>query len=103
MDLADQRHPAGVLQVPFKLSVDMRSPRSQVSVRIVFEPLVFAGNEEGHATLAIECPMVESDAQTTDVCVPRWEEPLAQIWKGAVGAHEVEGVFGEVVVDPFIA
>lgn len=50
----------------------------------------------------VECPMVEGDAQPADVCVTRWEEPLAQIRQSAVGAHEVEGVFREVVVYSFV-
>jgi hypothetical protein len=42
--------------------------------------------------------VVERDAQAADVRVARREEPLAQVREVVVGAHDVESVFGEVVV-----
>lgn len=47
--------------------------------------------------------MVEGDAQPANVRIAWWEEPLAQIRQGAIGAHEVKGVFREVVVYSFVA
>jgi hypothetical protein len=98
VDLADQRHPAHVLQLPLELPVQVGAPVVQVAMRVVFEPFRSASDEEGHAALDVERAVVERDAQAADVRVARREEPLAQVREVVVGAHDVESVFGEVVV-----
>lgn len=103
MDLADQRHPARVLQIPLELFVQVSPPPVVVFVGVVLEPVVFAGDEQRHAPLDVDGAVVEGDAETADVRITRREEPLAQVRQGAVGAHDVEGVFREVVVHCFVA
>lgn len=102
MDLANEWHPAHVLQFPLELSVQVCSPVVQIAVRVVVEPAFPARDEESHASLDVERTVVEGYAQPADVGVSRREEPLAQIRQGAVGAHEVEGVSSEVVVHCFV-
>lgn len=103
MDLAHQRHPARVLQLPLELAVQVRAPPIVVLVRVAFEPAVLAGDKQCHATLDVDGAVVERDAEAADVRITRREEPLAQVWEGAVRAHDVKGVFGEVVVHCFVA
>jgi hypothetical protein len=71
-------------------------------VRVVFEPFGSAGDEQCHAALDVERPVVERNAQAADVRVARREEPLAQVRQVVVGAHDVESVFGKVVVHCFV-
>jgi hypothetical protein len=103
MDLADQRHPARVLQIPLELIVQVCSPAVIVFVRVALEPAVFTRDEECHAALDVDGAVIESDAEAPDVRVTRREEPLAQVRQGGVGAHDVESVFSEVVLHGFVA
>jgi hypothetical protein len=72
-------------------------------MRVALEPGIFARDEECHAALDVDGAVVESYAETADVRITRREKPLAQVREGAVGAHHVESVFGEVVVHGFVA
>jgi hypothetical protein len=103
MDLADQRHPARVLQIPLELVVQVSPPPVVVFVRVVLEPVVFAGDEQRHAALDVHGAVVEGDAEPADVRITRRVESLAQVWQSIVEAHDVEGVFREVVVHCFVA
>lgn len=103
VNLIDERHPAQVVEVPLELVVQVFAPLVEVVLRVSLKPLVFAGDEERHAALDVGGAVVEGDAQTPDVGVARRAEPLAQVWEGAVAAHHVEGVLGEVVVHCFVA
>lgn len=92
-----------MLQIPLELVVQVCSPAVVVFVRVALEPAVFAGDEECHAALDVDGAVVKGDAEAADVRITRREEPLAQIREGAVGAHDVESVFREVVVHRFVA
>lgn len=102
MDLADQRHPAHVLQLPLELLVQVGAPAVEVRGRVSREPVVFARDEQRHAPLDVGRAVVEGEAQAADVRVLRREEPLARVGQLGVGAHEVEGVVREVVVHCFL-
>ena len=102
MDLADKRHPAHMLQLPFELLVKVCAPAVKVGSRVSLEPVIFVRDEQRHASLDVDRSVVEGEAQLADVRVLWREEPLAQVRQGAVGAHDVEGVFGEVVVHCFV-
>lgn len=91
-----------MLQLPLELAVQVRAPPVIVFVRMALEPAVFARDEQRHAALDVDGAVVEGDAEAADVRITRREEPLAQVRQGAVGAHDVEGVFGEVVVHCFV-
>ena len=103
MDLANQRHPARVLQLPLELGVQVCSPLVQIVARVSLEPAVFARDEQCHASLDFNCSVVERDAEPADVRITRREESLAQVRQGAVGSHDVESVLCEVVVHRFVA
>lgn len=103
MDLTDQRHPARVLQFPLELVVQVCSPAIVILVRVHLEPSVFAGDEQRHASLHVDGAVIEGDAEPADVRITRRKEPLAQVRQRAVRAHDVEGVFREVVVHRFVA
>jgi len=103
VDLANQRHPARVLQFPLELAVQVCSPAICILVRVALEPGVFAGYEQCHATLNVDGAVVEGDAESANVRVTRREEPLAQVRQRAVGAHDVESVLCEVVVHRLVA
>jgi len=102
MNLADQRHPARMLQIPLELVVQVCSPAVIVFVRVALEPAIFAGYEQRHAALDVDGAVVEGDAEAADVRITRREEPLAQVRQSAVDAHDLEGVFREVVVHRFV-
>ena len=103
VDLADKRHPAHVLQLPFEFLVQVCSPAVEVSSRVSLEPVIFVRDEQRHASLDVDRSVVEGEAQLTDVRVLRREEPLARVWQLGVVTHEVEGVVREVVVHRFLA
>lgn len=103
MDLANQRHPACVLQFPLELGVKVCSPFVKIVARVSLEPAVFAGDEQCHASLDVNCSVVERDAESADVPITRREESLAQVRQGAVGTHDVESVLCEVVMHGFVA
>ena len=92
MDLDDQRHPAHVLQLPFEFCVQVRAPAVEVGGRVPLEPVVFARDEQRHASLNVDRSVIEGEAQLADVCILRREEPLARVWQLGVVAHEVESV-----------
>ena len=103
VDLANQRHPTHVLQLPFELFVHVCPPAVEVGGRVSLEPVFFARDEQCHASLDVDRSVIEGEAQLADVGVLRREEPLARVWQAGVVAHEVKGVVREVVVHRFLA
>ena len=70
---------------------------------MTLEPVVFAQDEQRHASLDVDRSVVEGEAQLAYMRVLWWEEPLARVWQLGIIAHEVESVVREVVVHCFLA
>ena len=92
-----------MLQLPLELGVQVSSPLIQIFLGVTLEPVVFASDEQCHASLYVNCSVVEGDAEPADVRITRRKESLAQVRQGTVGAHDVESVLREVVVHCFVA
>jgi hypothetical protein len=92
-----------VLQFPLKLGVQVCSPSVQIFIGVTLEPAILAGDAQRHATLNIDCSVVEGNAEPANVRITRREESLAQVRQGTVGTHDVESVLCEIVVDCFVA
>jgi hypothetical protein len=85
VDLDDQRH-------PFEFCVQVRAPAVEVGGRVPLEPVVFARDEQRHASLNVDRSVVEGEAQLADMRVLRREEPLARVWQLRFVAHEMKSV-----------
>jgi len=103
VDLAHQRHPAHVLQLPLELVVQVGAPAVEVAGRVPLEPGVLARDEQRHAPLDVDRAVVEGEAQLADVRVLRRGEPLARVGQLGVAAHQMERVVREIVVQRFLA